>query len=311
MISLVNPLPNSRVLLNMPAISSTVSVVTESAKKNGKNFNVHNGVNGNMANQSLDSKNLPNIDLKEVSKSFGALKAVNKLELTVEPGEIRGLLGPNGSGKSTTMKMILGLLKPDSGSINVCGVDVRSKPVEARRHLGYVPETPFLYEYLSAAEYLDLVGVAYGLDKAERRKRAGELLQALQLEKQVNEVMSGYSQGMRQKIALIAALIHRPDVLILDEPLNGLDPRSARIVKEILHRLAGEGVSILFSTHVLEIADAICNKITIISNGSTVAEGTSQEIKVMAGLKSSSLEDVFLKLTGSEDTAKVVEALKL
>jgi ABC-2 type transport system ATP-binding protein len=264
-----------------------------------------------MANQSLDSKNLPNIDLKEVSKSFGALKAVNKLELTVEPGEIRGLLGPNGSGKSTTMKMILGLLKPDSGSINVCGVDVRSKPVEARRHLGYVPETPFLYEYLSAAEYLDLVGVAYGLDKAERRKRAGELLQALQLEKQVNEVMSGYSQGMRQKIALIAALIHRPDVLILDEPLNGLDPRSARIVKEILHRLAGEGVSILFSTHVLEIADAICNKITIISNGSTVAEGTSQEIKAMAGLKSSSLEDVFLKLTGSEDTAKVVEALKL
>jgi ABC-2 type transport system ATP-binding protein len=149
------------------------------------------------------------------------------------------------------------------------------------------------------------------LDKAERQKRAGELLQALQLEKQVNEVMSGYSQGMRQKIALIAALIHRPDVLILDEPLNGLDPRSARIVKEILHRLAGEGVSILFSTHVLEIADAICNKITIISNGSTVAEGTSQEIKAMAGLKSSSLEDVFLKLTGSEDTAKVVEALKL
>lgn len=272
---------------------------------------MHNGVDGNMANQSLDSKNLPNIDLKEVSKSFGTLKAVNKLELTVEPGEIRGLLGPNGSGKSTTMKMILGLLKPDSGSINVCGVDVRSKPVEARRHLGYVPETPFLYEYLSAAEYLDLVGVAYGLDKAERQKRAGELLQALQLEKQVNEVMSGYSQGMRQKIALIAALIHRPDVLILDEPLNGLDPRSARIVKEILHRLAGEGVSILFSTHVLEIADAICNKITIISNGSTVAEGTSQEIKAMAGLKSSSLEDVFLKLTGSEDTAKVVEALKL
>jgi ABC-2 type transport system ATP-binding protein len=150
------------------------------------------------------------------------------------------------------MKMILGLLKPDSGSINVCGVDVRSKPVEARRYLGYVPETPFLYEYLSAAEYLDLVGVAYGLDKAERQKRAGELLQALQLEKQVNEVMSGYSQGMRQKIALISALMHRPDVLILDEPLNGLDPRSARIVKEILHRLAGEGVSILFSTHVLK-----------------------------------------------------------
>lgn len=264
-----------------------------------------------MVNQQLNAKNSPNIILKEVSKSFGTIKAVRNLDLVVQPGEIRGLLGPNGSGKSTTMKMILGLLKPDSGNINVCDVDVGSKPVEARRHLGYVPETPFLYEYLSAAEYLDLVGVAYGLDRAERRKRAGELLQALQLEKQVNEVMSGYSQGMRQKIALISALMHKPKVLILDEPLNGLDPRSARIVKEILHRLADEGVSILFSTHVLEIADAICSKITIISNGSTVAEGTSQEVKAMAGLKSSSLEDVFLKLTGSEDTAKVVEALRL
>jgi ABC-2 type transport system ATP-binding protein len=264
-----------------------------------------------MANQTFDAKNPPNIILKEVSKSFGTIKAVRNLDLVVQPGEIRGLLGPNGSGKSTTMKMILGLLKPDSGNINVCGVDVGSKPVDARRHLGYVPETPFLYEYLSAAEYLDLVGVAYGLDRLERQKRAGELLQALQLEKQVNEVMSGYSQGMRQKIALISALMHKPEVLILDEPLNGLDPRSARIVKEILHRLSDEGVSILFSTHVLEIADAICSKITIISNGSTVAEGTSQEVKAMAGLKSSSLEDVFLKLTGSEDTAKVVEALKL
>lgn len=254
---------------------------------------------------------MANVTMTEVSKSFGGLKAVNGLSLSIEPGEIRGLLGPNGSGKSTTMKIIMGMLKPDSGKINVCGVDVRSKPVEARKNIGYVPETPFLYEYLSASEYLDLVGVAYGLDRAERKKRAGELLQALQMDKHVGEVMSGFSQGMRQKIALISALMHKPKVLILDEPLNGLDPRSARIVKEILHRLADEGVSILFSTHVLEIADAICSKITIISNGSTIAEGTSQEIKTLAGLKGSTLEDVFLKLTGSEDTAKVVEALKL
>lgn len=269
-----------------------------------------------MSGQFLESSNakvntLANIELAGVSKSFGALKAVKKLSLVVKPGEIRGLLGPNGSGKSTTMKMILGLLKPDYGSVKVRGIDVKAKPVEARRIIGYVPETPFLYEYLSAAEYLDLVGVAYGLSGTERKKRAGELLQALQMDKHVNEVMSGFSQGMRQKIALISALIHKPKVLILDEPLNGLDPRSAKIVKEILHHLAGEGVSILFSTHVLEIADAICSKITIISNGSTIAEGTSQEIKTMAGLKSSTLEDVFLKLTGSEDTAKVVEALKL
>ena len=254
---------------------------------------------------------LANISVISVSKSFGSLKAVNNFSLIVEPGEIRGLLGPNGSGKSTTMKMILGLSRPDSGSINVCGINVSAKPVDARRVIGYVPETPFLYEYLTATEYLDLVGVAYGLDRAERKQRAGELLQALQMDKHVNEVMSGFSQGMRQKIALISALMHRPKVLILDEPLNGLDPRSAKIIKEILQHLAGEGISILFSTHVLEIADAICNKITIIDNGSTIAEGTSQEIKTIAGLKDSTLEDVFLKLTGSADTAEVVEALKL
>jgi ABC-2 type transport system ATP-binding protein len=262
-------------------------------------------------NHNVETKGPANIALMGVSKSFGTLKAVNQFSLTVAPGEVRGLLGPNGSGKSTTMKMILGLLQPDSGSINVCGVDVKVNPVEVRRAIGYVPETPFLYEYLSAAEYLDLVGVAYGIDKPERKKRASELLSALEMETHVNEVMSGFSQGMRQKIALISALIHKPKVLILDEPLNGLDPRSARIVKEILHRLADEGVSILFSTHVLEIADAICSKITIINHGSTIAEGTSQEIKSMAGLKGSTLEEVFLKLTGSEDTAKVVEALKL
>ncbi len=252
-----------------------------------------------------------NIELSGVSKSFGSLQAVKEFNLVVRPGEIRGLLGPNGSGKSTTMKMILGLLKPDGGTINVCGIDARSHPVDVRKSIGYVPETPFLYEYLSASEYLDLVGVAYGLSGEERKERAGELLQALQIDTHVNEVMSGFSQGMRQKIALISALIHRPKVLILDEPLNGLDPRSARIVKDILHHLAGEGTSILFSTHVLEIADAICTKITIISGGSTIAEGTSQEIKSMAGLRDSTLEDVFLKLTGSEDTAKVVEALRL
>ena len=258
-----------------------------------------------------NTKNSFSIELVGVSKSFGSLAAVKGLSFVVKPGEIRGLLGPNGSGKSTTMKIILGLLRPDSGTVGVCGIDVTRNPVEARRMIGYVPETPFLYEYLSAAEYLDLVGVAYGLDRNEMKKRVVELLQALQMEKHVNEVMSGYSQGMRQKIALISALMHKPRVLILDEPLNGLDPRSAKIVKELLHHLAGEGVSILFSTHVLEIADAICSKITIVSNGSTIAEGTSQEIKTMAGLKDSTLEDVFLKLTGSEDTAAVVEALKL
>jgi len=188
---------------------------------------------------------------------------------------------------------------------------VKERPVDVRRMIGYVPETPHLYEYLTAAEYLDFIGVAYGVEAEERRRRVEELLQALEMNEHVNEVMSGFSQGMKQKIALTAALLHRPRVLILDEPLNGIDPRSARIVKGLLHRLAREGVAILFSTHVLEIAETICSRVTIMSEGSVLAEGSVQELRSMVGLPGSSLEEVFLKLTKSEDVAKIVEALKL
>jgi ABC-2 type transport system ATP-binding protein len=251
------------------------------------------------------------VRVEKVSKSFGPVRAVHALDLAVEAGEIRGLLGPNGSGKSTTMKIILGILRPDSGWVSVLGVDVKEMPVDARRMMGYVPESPYLYEYLTASEYLDFVGVAYGIAPDERRRRVDELLSALQMEEHTNEVMSGFSQGMKQKIAITSALIHEPRVLMLDEALNGLDPRSARIVKDLLQRLAREGVAILFSTHVLEIAEAICGKVTIMNEGSVLAEGSVQELKAMVGLQGSSLEEIFLKLTGSEDTAKIVEALRL
>jgi ABC-2 type transport system ATP-binding protein len=251
------------------------------------------------------------VTLTGVSKSFGSVRAVKGLSLTVQEGEVRGLLGPNGSGKSTTMKMIMGIIKPDSGSITVRGIDVVERPVEAKMMVGYVPEAPQLYEYLTVAEYLDFVATAYGVGASERRQRATELLAALQMEEHVNEMMSGFSQGMKQKVAITAALLHRPKVLVLDEPLNGLDPRSARIVKELLHRLAKEGASVLFSTHVLEIAEAICHRITIMHEGAVLAEGTMQELRAKAGMPGSSLEDAFLKLTGSGDIMKVVEALRL
>lgn len=251
------------------------------------------------------------IKVESVSKSFGTVKAVKNLCLAVRAGEIRGLLGPNGSGKSTLMKIIIGILRPDSGTISVNGVGVKENPLDARRMIGYVPETPQLYEYLTAAEYLDFVGIAYGIDAEIRRQRVEELLQALQMDEHVNEVISGFSQGMKQKIALTAALLHRPKILVLDEPLNGLDPRSARIVKEILYRLAKEDVAVLFSTHVLEIAEAICHRVTIMSEGAVLAEGSVAELRSNAGLLGSSLEEVFLKLTGGEDTAKLVEALRL
>jgi len=251
------------------------------------------------------------IQVKSATKSFGTKKAVNNLNLSVQAGEIRGLLGPNGSGKSTTMKMILGLLKLDAGQIVICGLDVAERPVEVRRIIGYVPETPRLYEYLTAAEYLDFIGVAYGIEPEERKRRIQNMLEALQMNAHLNEIMSGFSQGMKQKVALTAALMHRPKILILDEPLNGLDPRSARIVKDLLHRLAAEGAAILFSTHILEIAEAICNNVTILHDGLVLAEGTVQELRSMAGSPGLTLEELFLKLTGSEDTAKVVEALRL
>jgi ABC-2 type transport system ATP-binding protein len=251
------------------------------------------------------------ITLESVKKSFGDKVAVRDLTFSVAPGEIRGLLGPNGSGKSTTMKMVMGIVRPDYGRISLCGIDVLREPVEAKKLVGYVPEFPYLYEYLTASEYLDFVGTAYRIDLKSRRERVDELLQALQMHEHINEVMSGFSQGMKQKIAFTAALLHRPRVLILDEPLNGLDPRSARIVKDILQRLAGEGASVIFSTHVLEIAEAVCSKITILNEGSIIAEGTAQELRSKAGMPGSTLEETFLKLTGSEDVEKIVEALRL
>jgi ABC-2 type transport system ATP-binding protein len=251
------------------------------------------------------------VSVQDVSKSFGGLRAVRNLNLTVEQGQIRGLLGPNGSGKSTTMKMIAGILKPDYGAISLLGFNTALNPVDAKKIIGYVPETAHLYDYLTVAEYLDFIGIAYRIPSIIRKQRADELLQALQMEKHVNEVMSGFSQGMKQKIAITAAVINRPKILVLDEPLNGLDPRSARIVKQLIHRLAGEGAAILFSTHVLEIAEAICHQITIMNEGSILAEGSVQELRSIEGMAGSSLEEIFLKLTGSEDTANIVEALRL
>jgi len=249
------------------------------------------------------------IILESVSKRFGDVWAVRDLSLRIEYGRVYGLLGPNGSGKSTTMKMILGLVKPDSGKILVDGIDVSKDPVEVRKMIGYVPETPRLYDYLTGIEYLDFIGEAYGMSPEERKRRIEEFLEAFELKGRENELISGYSKGMKQKIALIAALIHRPKILILDEPLSGLDPRSARIVKDLIHELAEDGVTTIFSTHILEIADAVCDELAIMYEGRKIAEGKPDELKQMAGESGSTLEEVFLKLTGAEDVREIVEAL--
>jgi ABC-2 type transport system ATP-binding protein len=251
----------------------------------------------------------PALRLRSLHKSYGDLKAVRGIDLTLKKGEILGLLGPNGSGKSTTMKMVLGILKPDSGEVIILGEPLSGAPVELKKKMGYIPETPQLYEFLTGIEYIDFVAEMYGVAPAERKERIFHFLEGLQLAGHENELISGYSQGMKQKVALISALVHKPRILVLDEALNGLDPRSARLVKDLLRQLASEGVSILFSTHVLEIAEALCDKVAIMYQGTILAEGTAGELRQKAGLPGSTLEEVFLKMTGTDDIGEVVKEL--
>ncbi len=247
--------------------------------------------------------------LVHLVKSYGDVKAVRGIDLTVGKGEILGLLGPNGSGKSTTMKMVLGILKQDSGEVYILGERLSDAPLELKKKMGYVPETPQVYEFLTGIEYIDFVAEMYGVPPSERRDRISQFLTGLQLAGHENELISGYSQGMKQKVAIISALVHKPKILVMDEALNGLDPRSARLVKDLLRQLASEGISILFSTHVLEIAQALCDKVAIMYQGTILALGTVAELRQTAGLPGSTLEEVFLKMTGTDNITEVVKEL--
>ena len=249
------------------------------------------------------------VELRGVVKRYGEILAVDNVDLSIKSAEVFGLLGPNGSGKSTTLKMLLGLVQPDSGSVNVLGIDVQKDPVAVKRLVGYVPESPRLYEFLTGIEYLDFIGDVYGMQTEEKKARINEYLKALELEGREGDMISSYSEGMKQKIALISAFLHRPKLLILDEPLSGLDPRSARIVKDFLHELKGQGVTTIMSTHVLEIAQALCDRIAIMYHGRLLALGSMDELRQMAKLPDSGLEDIFLKLTGTGDIRAVVEEL--
>jgi ABC-2 type transport system ATP-binding protein len=249
------------------------------------------------------------LQVNNVMKSFGALMAVKGVSFDVDSGQVLGLLGPNGSGKSTLMKIIVGIMKPDAGTILVQGVNVAQDPLAVKRMVGFVPESPRLYEFLTGNEYLDFVADVHGLEATVKQERITEFLKALDLEGRENELIHGYSQGMKQKLAIIAGLLHRPQILVLDEPLNALDPRSARITKDLIHKLRDDGIPTIFSTHVLEIADAICDRIVIMYDGKVLEEGTSKELRARGGTTGSTLEEVFLKLTGTSDTREIVEAL--
>ena len=249
------------------------------------------------------------VELKNVTKRFNEIIAVDNLDLSINSGEIFGLLGPNGSGKSTTLKMLLGLVQPDEGSVNVLGLNVNHDAVAVKRLVGYAPESPRLYEFLTGIEFLDFIGDIFGMEAEEKKNRISEYLKALQLEGREGDMISSYSEGMKQKTALIAAFLHKPKLLILDEPLNGLDPRSARIVKDFLQQLKMQGVTTIMSTHILEIAQVVCDRIGIMYKGKILALGNMEELRKMAMLPSSGLEDIFLKLTGTDDVKAVVEEL--
>ena len=253
---------------------------------------------------------VPALSVREVSKSYGPKRALDRVSFEVPAGRVVGLLGPNGAGKSTAMRIIVGILRPDEGSVSVFQETTAQNPLAVKRQIGYVPESPQLYEFLTGAEYLDFVADMYGLPPTGRRERIQQYLTGLELAGHEDALISGYSQGMRQKVALIAALVHRPRLLILDEPLNGLDPRSAKVVKDLLKSLAThEGVGVLFSTHVLEIAEAICDRVLILDQGRVRAEGTVSELRASSGRAGSGLEEVFLALTGTSDLHDVVSAL--
>lgn len=255
------------------------------------------------------TSNSPSVKLVNVSKRYGDITAVEDLNLEIKRGEIFGLLGPNGSGKSTTIKIILGLIKPDSGYVNVLGTNVEDNPIEVKKRIGYVPESPKIYEFLTGLEFLDFTGDIYGMAPDEKKKRIEEFIKALDLEGREGDIISSYSEGMKQKIVIISALMHKPELLLLDEPLSGLDPKSARIIKDLLRELSSQGVTTIMSTHILEIAQAMCDRIGIMYRGRLLALGTMEELRQMAKMPGSGLEDIFLKLTGTEDVRPIVEAL--
>ena len=239
------------------------------------------------------------IEIKNLTKVYsGSVKAVDGLSLSVRKGEIFGFLGPNGAGKTTTIKMIVGLLKPTEGTINIENIDIVSSPVKAKMKMGYVADEPLVMEKITGVQYLNLISDVFQLPPEVRIDRAARLLRNFKLADAVKDPISTYSHGMRQKLSLIAALIHNPDLWILDEPIVGLDPESAFILKQMMRNHAKTGNTVFFSTHVMEVAERICDRIGIINKGKLEFVGTVEELRTLRG--QGSLEQLFLEVTGSE-----------
>lgn len=249
------------------------------------------------------------IRLEGVTKKYGSFTAVDRVDLTVPRGSLFGLLGPNGAGKTTVVRMIAGILQPTEGRIGIAGVDVQTDAEEAKRHLGFIPDRPYLYEKLTGAEFLRFVAGLYGQDGREVDRRVDELLGLWGLTVWRDELIETYSHGMRQKLVIASALVHRPEVIVVDEPMVGLDPRAARLLKKMFREFVGRGGTILMSTHSLDIAQALCDRIAIIQEARIRAEGTMEDLRALVESGDADLEEIFLRLTGDEDLRELLDVL--
>jgi ABC-2 type transport system ATP-binding protein len=240
------------------------------------------------------------IKLINLSKNYGKLIAVNSISLDVAQGEIFGFLGPNGAGKTTTIRMIAGLLQPTSGRAIIGSFDVQEEPLKAKLITGFIPDRPFMYEKLTAVEFMQFVARLY--EMTDVTERLNELLSQFGLSDWKNELIENFSHGMKQRLVMASALLHRPKVLVVDEPMVGLDPRGARLVKDIFKDLASMGVTVFMSTHTLEIVEQVCTRVAIIHKGEIIAKGSVEDLGHMARMEQSRLEPIFLKLTGGDET---------
>ena len=249
------------------------------------------------------------IAVENLVKRFGSFTAVDGVSIEVAPGQIHGFLGPNGAGKTTTIRMIAGLLKPDAGRIFVNGHDLAAEPEAAKAALGFIPDRPFIYEKLTAGEFLRFHAGLYGMDDRDIDERIKEMLDIFELGRWQHELVESFSHGMKQRLVMSAAFLHRPKAVLVDEPMVGLDPRGAKLIKAVFRRMSESGVAILMSTHTLEVAQEMCDRISIILKGSIIARGTVEELQSLAGSPNEELTPVFLKLTGGSGLQEIDEIL--
>jgi ABC-2 type transport system ATP-binding protein len=248
------------------------------------------------------------IAVYDLVKTYGRFKAVDGVTLNVQPGEIHGFLGPNGAGKTTTLRMISGLLKPSSGRILVNNHDMEKAPEAAKASLGFIPDRPFIYDKLTAGEFLTFHAGLYGISNGSVPGRVHEMLDLFELRQWEHELIESFSHGMKQRLVMSSAFFHRPQAVAVDEPMVGLDPRGARLIKDVFRRMSERGVAILMSTHTLEVAQEMCHRVSIIQKGHIIAQGTVDEIKQRAGSATDEhLTSVFLKLTGGSGLQEIDE----